>query len=684
MDLWVVAATAATEYMGKYWNNLSRGENDLLELASDVPNFGKPESPSCPFSRFIQRKRVEKNVSDDRGKGLDPRHSDKHQLECASAAEVDSTNWDVLSTLHSVPALMVSYNLIANWNGNGPSGDIGSKYGNTPMEELDSLHGSFRKKGYLRAKYFPRHFVKPLNSIESCLLAKLQMEGANVEEYALSAPPSARRPTMRPLLVTNGSKIISRARRDFSSAQIRIDDNKQCNEGNVSGVPQLPSVGYSGHPRKLKLKRGQRHNSRSSSSSKQHSGKHFQPQDRPRNGTFLFYLGVSVGIVSSFVKNTREVNKLKELLKQTENLVQDLQEELDMKESLTMKELANETSESQDACVHASHNIAQPFFPEQCRNNSTSNDSKESNNEKAVESSESMSKIEAELEAELERLGLNINTSIYQGRLPDLQLDPVFAADFAEGVVNVDIVNDQTVAHPESNQDKSGTSTHDFQNYVVSPRELSLRLHEVVQSRLEERVEELETALQSSRRNMQLVESEYDNSWRKSAYRELMYFSTPESPIAKEESNSMPLPLGMNLSGEALDAYNEAYEELMMTNDSEDEDSLSGVYRNRHQMDLQSFSWGKNDEVNGLHHTPSKEETSKEFSSSLVKTSAEHFSRVQDLLDAGISAEENTDSDDNEMDQQLIKLIVEKAKKDSSVVLNAQKAALFLRDEIEH
>ncbi|XP_038678511.1 uncharacterized protein LOC119979958 isoform X2 [Tripterygium wilfordii] len=632
---------------------------------------------------FRQRKRLGKDVSADMGKGLDPIYSDKHQLECTSAAEVESTDWDVLPTSNSVPALLESDSLIANWDGSGPSGDIGGNYDNNSMEELDSLHGSLRKKGYLRPKYFPGHFVKPLNSIESCLMAQLPVEHADMEEYVLSAPPSPCRPTMRPLLVTNGSKIIGRARGDFSSAQIRIDDDRQSKEGIVSGVPQLPSVGYSGHPRKLKLKRRQGHNGKLSSSSKLHSRKHFQPQHGPHNGAFLFYLGVSIGVIYSFMTNTREVNKLKELLKQTESLVQDLQEELDMKESLTVKELADETSQSQDGCDHASHDIAQPFFSEHYKNNSTGNDSKECNNEKAVESSESMSKIEAELEAELERLDLNINTSIYQRRLPNLDvLDTDFAADFAEGELKVDMVDGQTVSHLKSNQDKSGTSTDHFQNYVVSPRELSLRLHEVIQSRLEERVNELETALQSIQRKMQLGESEYDNSWRKLAYHELIYSFMPESPIAKEESNSIPQSLVMNLSEAALDAYNESYEELMKTNESEEEDSLSGVHRNIQQMDLQSISWGKNGELNGLHHTPSKEEASKEFCSSQVKSSPKQCSRVQELLDVGTSADENTDSDD-EMDQQLIKQIVEKTKKGSPVVLNAHKA-LFLMNEIEH
>ena len=47
------------------------------------------------------------------------------------------------------------------------------------------------------------------------------------------------------------------------------------------------------------------------------------------------------------------MEKLRELLKQNENLVQDLQEELDMKDSMTVKELHSDNYGSQDTCDHS-------------------------------------------------------------------------------------------------------------------------------------------------------------------------------------------------------------------------------------------------------------------------------------------------------------------------------------------
>lgn len=110
--------------------------------------------------------------------------------------------------------------------------------------------------------------------------------------------------------------------------------------------------------------------------------------------------------MSSFLSNKREVQKLTEVLKQTENLVQDLQEELEMKDSLTVKELAIEDYESQDMQNDTSNNEPlHAFSPEKKHENYH----KEYCDQKTDE--ESFSKIEAELEAELERLELNMTSS---------------------------------------------------------------------------------------------------------------------------------------------------------------------------------------------------------------------------------------------------------------------------------
>lgn len=119
--------------------------------------------------------------------------------------------------------------------------------------------------------------------------------------------------------------------------------------------------------------------------------------------------------------NKREIVKLRELLKKSESLVQDLQDELDMKDSMTVKELQHENYGSQDTCDHSfSGKELHESSPEKHMDNSPRIDRKESHDKKEEESSESMSKIEAELEAELERLGLDMNASSLERKLSEL------------------------------------------------------------------------------------------------------------------------------------------------------------------------------------------------------------------------------------------------------------------------
>lgn len=126
--------------------------------------------------------------------------------------------------------------------------------------------------------------------------------------------------------------------------------------------------------------------------------------------------------MSSIIANQKEVDKLKELLKQTENLVQDLHEELEMKDSLTVKELASENCESQGTHNDSLRDTAPTPFSLEHSVIDRRVFTKESYSPKVGETPDSMSKIEAELEAELERLGLNMSASRLERRLPSAEV----------------------------------------------------------------------------------------------------------------------------------------------------------------------------------------------------------------------------------------------------------------------
>lgn len=120
--------------------------------------------------------------------------------------------------------------------------------------------------------------------------------------------------------------------------------------------------------------------------------------------------------MSSFLSDKQEVDKLNNLLKQTEDLVHDLQEELEIRDSLTVKELALEDYEPRDTHKDMySKEALLAFSSEQNFEEST----KEDRDQEEIQE-ESMRKIEAELEAELARLELNMNSSTLDGQFSGL------------------------------------------------------------------------------------------------------------------------------------------------------------------------------------------------------------------------------------------------------------------------
>ncbi|KAK6148614.1 hypothetical protein DH2020_019526 [Rehmannia glutinosa] len=109
-----------------------------------------------------------------------------------------------------------------------------------------------------------------------------------------------------------------------------------------------------------------------------------------------------MGITYSSLGHKTEIEKLRKSLKQSEDLVQDLQEELEMKDASTVKELAVEDYESVDVHNDSYYNDAmQTLSPEQKLDDSLRHCDDEYCDRNAEE--ESLRKIEAELEAELDR-----------------------------------------------------------------------------------------------------------------------------------------------------------------------------------------------------------------------------------------------------------------------------------------
>lgn len=93
-----------------------------------------------------------------------------------------------------------------------------------------------------------------------------------------------------------------------------------------------------------------------------------------------------------------------------------------------------------------------------------------------------------------------------------VQLDQEFEAFTAPEHMKLNLLsrqyNDDSSETDYDEESGNGTEQNLPPNYAVSPRELSIKLHEVIESRLEERIGELETALQNSQNWLQFLETE--------------------------------------------------------------------------------------------------------------------------------------------------------------------------------
>ncbi|KAK1433680.1 hypothetical protein QVD17_10595 [Tagetes erecta] len=383
-----------------------------------------------------------------------------------------------------------------------------------------------RSRMCFRSRRMNRRANRPLSSLESCVMAHVERK-----EYVSSSYVSPSTQTVRRFVVTDGSNVINRASGDSYAVQ------------NVSVVKK----------------------------------QEFYAEEKSRSlgATTLVCLGMSFGILYSFMEHKREVEKLNRLLKQKENLIQDLEEEIEMKDSLFMQELTDGGSVDPES----PHSVSREHDNKDCVS--------------IKENDDSFRKIEAELEAELEMLELSMSSSKLERKISNLaELDPDFEPGVAQGELRAELLD---------NPNEEDETTHSAY-YVVSPRELSLRLHEVLQSQLEERVRELEAQ----------VEAQNHKSWQD--------FSSSNAGDENHEDE----PVVLNLSGEALEAYNEACNEFAKFDESDEFDD-DGTPQNG----------------GGI---------------------------------CGNDDDGTLRNDDDEMEKLLIKHIVEKARQGSPAVLNAQRA----------
>ncbi|XP_059648752.1 uncharacterized protein LOC132294787 [Cornus florida] len=691
VELWVVAAATGAAYIAKYWQNLSGGRDGSLESfswnssrrQSEFQNLLQQIDRTGPYHRLAPR-RLDGDVSSERRDVSDWKFQEMNWVSGDSMARVASTSGgnkglanvgkfsdhNVLQSMSLPTEFRERERFQENVDEISARNEFLGNFGDALFE---FANGRFMRSKSLRSRGSCGFLVKPLNSLENSLTAHLYRERAKMEEYVFRSLPSPSTPTVRPLLVTDGSRIISRASGDSFGVHSESGEDKLKSEGGVCleenntmlRSSSFQQTGLVEVPRKLKQRCGRRRLSR--------SGVPLHSQGSS-NGLLIFFIGITIGILSAVVANKREMDKLNELLKKSKGLVQDLHEELEMKGMLTVKELTTEDSQSHKTIGSFSFNqdLVAPSSKREV-DESTKYNSKEQKDQQS-ENPELMSEIEAELEAELERLELNMKASTLERISDFVELDPDFEADVVKGDLKLDMTNGQPGDPSDTHSDASGTSTGqtDMSNYAVSPLKLSLRLHEVIESRLEARIKELETALENSQKKVHSLESQRMISQGDLVCSEVRSSSTPESPtITDEEGNDINWPMGSNLSGEDLDAYNEAYDGMIRMTDTNNDtpDAISNannIEKEMHPFQTKLFE-GRNNGDNAStsrHESVTEERWSRSLVSDMIRTWEEGTSRSRGSYEV--------DDDDDSMGKLLIKQVVEKTRHGSSIVLNGQ------------
>ncbi|KAL6847329.1 hypothetical protein ACP4OV_023182 [Aristida adscensionis] len=504
--------------------------------------------------------------------------------------------------------------------------------------------GPGRGCGALKSRRSHRNLMKPLVPMENSYIPQLYGENFEIDECTFAPVPSPA--SARPFVVTDGRRIISKSSYEPVPVPFNIGfDKEECRKstrmpGSVVGIAPLPEL------KKLKKEGREPRNARQGLFGSQRSSK--TPDQGLRDRLLIFSTGMSIGILSCSLLNKKELDTLNGTLKRMENLVQDLQDELEMKEGLTVKELPNET------------------FGE-CEDGTSKAD---------IVDSEPMSKIEAELEAELARLELNITSKHLVEETSELnEVDQEFIGDIVQGELKVEMLRCDLTGystesyHGRDSRDSSPDCTHGA-NYPVSPRDLSIRLHKVIQHRLEGRIKELESALaqQQKQAQLQMMATERIFSEQICSSSESGSSSNQESPMFIQETSTLAEPYCLNLSGDALEAYDEAYEEFMRIADSPCTSSTNGKPQvNEDYLVDRGLIWGmEEDSATKLKEVPTWDP---------ILTSTDP-NRAQES-----DGDDEDKSDDDDHDSKvLIQQIVERTKQGSPVLINAQKL-LFSVDQ---
>ncbi|XP_073130729.1 uncharacterized protein [Henckelia pumila] len=635
MDLWVVAAAAGAGYIAKNLQNLSVDKNEgSLEPA--LKYQGNVQSESMNILQQIRYntcplRRLEQNRALDDG--------------------------DLASS------------------GTGISGQRIPEF-----EDGDGKNSRRLKRGkFIRSRRSGLNIARPLFSVENDLDYELSKDGEGFEQNGYGMFPSVS--TVRPLLVTDGTGLTSRS---SSASSLALFDGgmEEGRRENIVGS-KVRNTMFRSHsmehidsvvlPRKPKKSSGL---ARMSGASEGVPRKLFESSGP--DGMLLFIMGMSIGILSAKTASKRQVDGMKMQLMQTQNLVQDLHDELNMKEMITVKEIVNEGYYQPPRKNDSPSSVREPIAsPNKEAKESTKFDSSKAGDDNA-ENRKLRSKIEEELQAELEMLEHNINAPALENISNIVELDPDYEPDIAQGDLKAMMAMEARDTASESGDESTSTTTNISQppNYAVSPRELSFRLHELIESRLEARIKELEIALINSERRVQVLGSQGILSGTRLSFSETEYSCSPQSPINNCGHYTTDGSLVRNISSNSLDSIEANCTLERSTDDKQERGKKSSTSSRGSDHDMHSTVKKLIDGL-GLFNEEKKvsQNDAAVEKDGGQEDSVQYVGRTWDrqmsrslMLDEDFESEDEEEADEAEM--LLIKKIVERRRSGSAFVFN--------------
>lgn len=233
MDIWLIAATAATGYIAKQLQNVTKGKGNVLESSSEDVQNVKPESPPrCLLSRLTRVKKMNENKFGNEKIISDGENPDAYQVDVPSTSGENSGNYEDNHS-DSLVGLMPEFPEIEyeNWKSSGTF---------VVDTELNSSFMQRRRFNRRNQRRYSR-LTKPLSSLESCLMSRFHVEQMTMEDYMTSPFPSPHTSISRPLLVTDGTRVISKSTAEsmWLSQHIVLNEDKATQSCKIPGFESL-------------------------------------------------------------------------------------------------------------------------------------------------------------------------------------------------------------------------------------------------------------------------------------------------------------------------------------------------------------------------------------------------------------------------------------------------------------